>query len=423
MVARCTVLFVLSMVGSSRGAYAQTNGALPGELEVLRQYVELSDEQAFALSKAVLPTIVDARDELSRGGGPAPTSFGRVEIWPELYEKLQPTIRKHVADDAVFEAFRQDLRLRQKFAREFAVDSAIVMLDRAVGLTNEQWETLPDKLTRFFNQGRLRRHQKWRVRTTEDLSGLLEKLDLTAEQRESWNANKALMASRPKNVAASLRKGDDDQRREVLRRELTPLTVASIRRISGRVQLDEKTKRKLSLAAKGAVSRAIHIRIAAEKEYIDLVEQGEQPDYASEVALYALQPHWGLLHHGGWTRFVRAALSEEQWDRLEAASERQEQLRLRHTGAGHVTSICYDVTLTGKQQLALRRLFMGLIPGRVARRDKKNAYQGYLKAYEVPRAKYVELLGEQSTIKVIEALDAFRFYFPNAPPWPREEEF
>ncbi|MFK7818963.1 MAG: hypothetical protein AB8G99_09605 [Planctomycetaceae bacterium] len=377
------------------------------ELQLLVRFAEVTEEEQVAIRRAVKPVVDKAMRDPSRV-----RRFSTDWIWPDLYEQLLPTIKPLVEDQAGYRAFVADLRLRQRFNREFAVDSAVRTLDAAVGLTSQQRKKLPGVLIKLYDEGLLRRHVSWQPMTLSDIPRLFGKLELTIAQRNRWTANASEIVARP-SATDAMRGDSDGERQEALVGDLKWIAEAQVARIEGRLDIDPKTIRKLKLAAKGAIKKAVSVRIEAENEYARLVNQGETPDFDSQLSRHAMGNKYSMFHRIRWRGLVKSVLSESEWQQLQAGYDAEWDVVARYFAASRVLSMCYEFELSGNELLVMRDLFERLGPTREESHDLTKSFIAYKRMYKIPRQQYVELIGEEKAKQFLQKLESYRQYFPN----------
>lgn len=410
MIRCCALILVLAPTTLIAGPPQGGLGLFREELAHLKRHVQLTNREGAELSEKVNGILLGiiAADGDSGVQGAGATAW----ICPDSYEEILPAIKAATDDEEGYAAFVEDLRLRQEFARDFAVDSASRALTRACGLSASQQVEVRKQLSDFYNAGWLRRHVRWEVETIEDVNRILAKLDLSEQQQRLWRANRSTVTSRP-SATDAMSLVSDNNRATAIRASLKPLLEAGILGIAGRVDLDSKTKRKLEVASKGMIKRLVSIRVNAENEYQELLKTNPNPAYDSEISLNAIGAYPSLVSRNGWHKFVKSCLTEAQWQQLEAQYDEEYEAVRRYYGASRTLSMCYQCELTGKQQMAMRELFMSLMKPRSMTRSSKSAYSTYKKMYAIPRSRYEELIGEQNTIELLAVLQRFRIYFPN----------
>lgn len=406
---RCCALMLILTPMASCDAMPQANfGLFTEELAHVKRFVPLSISETADLTERVQTKLVSVI--AADADGKAPYSAGW--IYPNSYEAILPVIRKALRDKEGLAAFEADLRLRQEFGRDFAVDSASRALAGACGLSQSQRAEIRKQLVEFYNAGRLRHHEGWETNTVEDLNWLIGKLELSDQQKRLWRANGVTVTSRPSSSEA-VSSASDKNRATAIRAKLKPLLEARVLAVVGRLDLDSKLARKLEVASKGMVKRLVSIRVNAENEYQELLKTDPNPAYDSELSLNAIGGYPSLISRNGWHKFVKSCLTDEQWQQLEAQYEEDYEEVRRYYGASRTVSMCHRCDLNGKQQMAMRDLFSSLMKPRSMTRSSKMAYSTYKKMYAVPRSRYEELIGEENTVELLKVLQRFRIYFPN----------
>ncbi len=377
------------------------------EVQILRDFVSVADFDFAGLSTEAAKLIRAGAKKRNR---PHRNRAG-CWIWPELYEEILPLIRERVAEKSEYDAFLKDLRLRQQFDRQFSVDSHFRFLDRTTGLSREQQKTLRPLLEKLYNRGEIGL-PAYRGPQPRDVVLLFDKLGLSDEQQSLWKLN----STDHDGVNVRVDNASDDSREdreEQLREQLKATAAVRIRRIEAAIDLDKKTKRKLQVAAKGAIRRVVTTRIKAEDDLSAAQQKGESPAFDSELYQLATSSrHFLFGVTGDWEKLIKSSISDEQWEELERIREQNFPEAMRLHGARMLRSMGYNLKLDGQAKLKVRDFFAGLVSLRDDLKTTKGTYATYKQLYKIPKEKYVELMGEENYERFAEVLESYRSYFP-----------
>ena len=349
-------LLMLLLIGVEGVALGQgpLSASIDRELKVLQSITGAND----ALVSKVKTDLNPVLEKISE---PQNISYILGYVPPAIYDGLLESARKKVSDPSKFAEYEKDLLARRAFARKAAAGVFMVQLDRAVGLRSTQWNSAKKTVDELSKVAAIPSvfaidQKKLSNKANKKLADCL-----TEEQMHFWKENGE--SSRVWSFSSSSFQGDIDERRKKLKSELQPFADARTSWLCAEFKLSPKQRRRLELAAKGAISKLLDERMAAEEVFAKMLENPGNGNFSSKEARLAMADHATLLHrHSRWRSLMLSVLNEEQKVAF-LDLEKRRLLFEQHASLDHATiSLTRTLTLNWEQLSQYRKLLNKINP-------------------------------------------------------------
>ena len=365
------------------------------ELALLKTFTNANDATIAGINKLVKPLVKTS----AKAAGADWMSFYMGYIPSSVLSGLETAAQKAIKDTDAFARYQDDLKARTAFNRRVSVSMFLSQLDSAVGIRFDQRKDIRKALEELAQKDGL---PSGLTATGKPPSSAVQsrlKELLTKAQFAWWEKNRQHIQQ--SGIVVGGTGMAMEKRAASLKNALTSLAGAKIEWLRDEFKLNAKQTRKLQLAGKGAISKLIDKRLAAE----DSVGQSLQ-DGAGGVRLDSEEAMLGMVHkemllsrYSRWRGLMLGTLTDEQamaFRKLEkerAKAERESLIDQCVLGMGR------ELPLTAKQMTAFRSIFDKLTPP--ADPEKRTApYTAYQKVLTLPKEDFVAAIGEDNWQKL-----------------------
>lgn len=354
---RCIVIAVAVVLCCDAPVSAQDSGltrSVRRELSLLASFADLDSGVADKIREDLQEIVRKESDEQNS------TFFLFGHVPASVYDVFLESIDKRVAKSDGVGRYLTDLRKRRTLRRRMSADALVLVVDRAVGVRQDQWDRLVEEVHGLAGKDILPPPYSLESWKPDKVAMAAFTRVLTEEQLGSLKAN--LRSTRQDTFSGSMFDGPQDKRSEKLKAELQRLAAAQTSWLEYELKLRPAQVRRLKLAAKGALQSVLSDRIAAENKLGGDLKTGRMDLSNAETKLAMVDQARLLTRHSRWRKLVLSSLDDEQKTRFlkiekfRAAIERQADLDQL------LISLSRQMTLNASQVDQLRRLIDQQMP-------------------------------------------------------------
>ena len=325
------------------------------------------------------------------------------EIQNRILGDLEP-----IVDKKLLEAFKADVKSRQKWYRRVGVDSMLGVLNVSFATTSAQEKQIEKVLSENYND-------QWVMMATAfsvgDMSSAVlqilpeeEILELmTDRQKVAWKKQRANSSS-PFGMVVGL--GGDaadeqqqEKQRQQLREKFRQAIGLKIDCLDREYSLSDRQKKKLQLVGKGSMEKALVARQEALDKYQQMMVQaqanadGNFADFAFDMELMIdmSMPASTLLEtKSDWLKFVRGTLNDGQRAKYDESERNRKTRTNKALMGGIVAAMSTEISVDAKQLTQLHELMVNNSPA-----VERFSYDIYFSFFSIPEAKFKEILSEE----------------------------
>ena len=402
-------------------------------LQILKQNVEKRFGQELYVLATVAGLDEDAIDELRDSTKPSVEEFVKeladedvnrnrsLFIQPGLPpERLVKRLNAATSDTITasqFRLYREDLKARQEFQNQAAIDSIIAAIDQLAALDSQQLDAVETIFQKSWQPTWNSLAQR-ALMTSYPISLTLPvrelKKVLTPDQIQAVDAltNTARRTQIYRTVTGRGKGAIEKKQAEQFLEELESSMALRIRALDREFSLSEKQLKKLKVLGKGIASDVVRLRTAAMEDR-KKVTANRRAAAANGVAFQIdmrlaqvlnSRPGALLLDQPRWAHHRDQVLTDEQqavWNRLQLRLDEHAQRAMTN---GYLCNLDRQMGMSGRQLEEVSELC--LTAARPLEGARRYTYERYFNLLDVPAADYQRILNQDQYFYLTRVLDS-----------------
>lgn len=355
---------------------------IEGELNQLAKSTDLKPELRTQLNDALKPTVIRA----ALAHAEANINIRLLGVAPDAYYSgIATEVQKACGDAKGCNTYLSDLDARRTFSKQFIADNFLVLLDRELWLTAQQYSMCEKLVDQLATKSQL----PIPYLAARDLRELIRPFSkvLTKDQLELWEH----YIQRHRTFGPKSR----DARRNEVRGDLKLIAARRIAWMTDELSLSPKVVRRLQLVAKSTLGNTSDNRADA-KFRLDSIVQGRPVDDDGPVG-HGAQGLSDYFTTSRWGKLVRKQLTDDQTKAFtEKLLVRSTRARRRIAAQHIVVGEAYSM-LSGENLIKLRNMIMGddsVKPDPLAASPFAGIYR------PLPESTFIEEIGEEAWRKL-----------------------
>lgn len=234
--------------------------------------------------------------------------FGHVPA--SVYDVLLDAISQRVSESEGLNLYLADLSTRRTIRRKMSADAVVLVVERAVGVRQDQWDRLVEEVAGLVKKDLLPPPYSLEGWKPDKVAMAAFTRVLSERQLRSLKTNLGL--TRRDTFAGSMFDGANEPRSVKLKAELKSLADAQILWLEYELKLSLSQVQRLKLAAKGALQSVLSDRIAAENKLGGELKTGRMDPSNAQTKLAMVDQARLLTRHSRWRNLVLSSLDDNQ---------------------------------------------------------------------------------------------------------------